>query len=193
MTSFTVRCTHCDTAFPVDPEKVPDGGVRARCTHCEGIFFVSVPDSVGVVEAPEPPDAGLDDAGFASFDDEVEAVQAAAGPGLSVELDDAVDLVESEPGPEEVPAVPAGFQFGKRDPHDKARRLARVLVSDMVTYKPDAHARALERGTLADDFEEEISKSWQEYVDQVGRDIAESTPYWTNALNEVLAQGEDIF
>ncbi len=90
-------------------------------------------------------------------------------------------------------SAPAAFTFGKRDPHEKARRLARVLVSDMITYNPDRHTRALEQNTLRDDFEEEIAKSWQEYVDQVGPEIAESTDYWTRALNDVLAKGEELF
>jgi len=304
MTSFTVHCTHCETGFPVDPDKVPDGGVRARCTNCEGIFFVArpleMPEPAPVVTEPETPDvvadradasgaatvtepeasdtepveptepalveptepevvepevaepesevaepesevaefeteleAGpetelevelpepelvepqldaapetdpteedepaaeldsggldLDDTGFGSFDDEVEAIDSEVGP-------EGVDVAGGDVAPDEdeddVAPVPTGFQFGRRDPHDKARRLARVLVSDMITYNPDRHAQALARGTLSDDFEDEIAKSWEEYVDQVGRDMAESTDYWTNALNDVLARGEKVF
>lgn len=101
-----------------------------------------------------------------------------------------------EPEPEPAPVVPPrpqGFQFGKRDPHDKAKRLARVLVSDIITYNPDRHQTALERNSLHADFEDEIKKSWAEYVEQVGSEIAESTPYWFDALNEILARGEKVF
>jgi len=101
--------------------------------------------------------------------------------------------VAPAPPAEEPAAKPAAFTFGKRDPHDKARRLARVLVSDMITYNPDRHTRALENNSIREDFEEEIAKSWQEYVDQVGAEIAESTDYWTQALNDVLAKGEQLF
>ena len=38
------------------------------------------------------------------------------------------------------------FSFGRRDPHDKARRLARVLVSDMIMYNPERHSRAIAAG-----------------------------------------------
>lgn len=102
---------------------------------------------------------------------------------------------EPEPVPEpEAEAAPVtGFQFGRRDPHEKARRLARVLVSDMITYNPERHARALEGGTLREDFDDEIQKSWSEYVEQVGQDLADSTPYWSEALNEILAKGEPLF
>ena len=92
------------------------------------------------------------------------------------------------------PAAPAGgFTFGKRDPHEKAARLARVLVSDIITYNPERHQRALDGGTIKQDFEDEIKKSWGEYVDQVGRDLAESTEYFNQALNEILARGQKIF
>lgn len=99
----------------------------------------------------------------------------------------------AEPEPEAPREAPAGFQPGRRDPHDKARRLARVLVSDMITYNPDRHARALQAGTLAEDFEDEMEKSWAEYVEQVGHELAESTPYWNEALNEILAKGQALF
>jgi len=85
------------------------------------------------------------------------------------------------------------FSFGKRDPADKARRLARVLVSDMIMYNPERHQRALENDTLAADFEEEIKKSWKEYVEQVGEEMARETNYWTEALNDLLAKGERVF
>ncbi len=36
-------------------------------------------------------------------------------------------------------------------------------------------------------------KSWEEYVAQVGDDLAKSTPFFRDALNEILAKGEKIF
>ena len=42
-------------------------------------------------------------------------------------------------------------------------------------------------------FEEEIKKSWEEYAEQVGRELAESTAYFREALNEILAGGRPIF
>jgi hypothetical protein len=88
-----------------------------------------------------------------------------------------------------------GFTFGKRDPTDKAKRLARVLVSDMIMYNAERHQAALAEGTLAEDFEEEIQKSWKEYVEQVGDELANGAGrgFWTEALNDILAKGEDIF
>ena len=83
--------------------------------------------------------------------------------------------------------------FLSRDPKQKARRLARALVSDMIVYQPKKRQEALQAGTLKDAFEEEIKKSWDEYVQQIGEDLARSTNYFTEALNEILAGGRQLF
>ncbi len=80
-----------------------------------------------------------------------------------------------------------------QDPVQKARRLARALVSDMIVYQPDKRQQALKAGNLRDAFEEEIKKSWEQYVEQVGEELANSTAYFTDALNEILAGGEAMF
>lgn len=83
--------------------------------------------------------------------------------------------------------------FSRRDPHERARRLARVLVSDMIVYHSDRHQRALRDGTLRQEFDEEIEKSWEQYVQQVGPEMAEETDYFREALNDLLARGEAVF
>ena len=65
--------------------------------------------------------------------------------------------------------------FLSQDPSLKARRLARALVSDIVVYHPAKRQEGLRDGTLKELFEEEIKKSWEEYTEQVGPDVAEST------------------
>jgi predicted Zn finger-like uncharacterized protein len=111
-------------------------------------------------------------------------------------------LVEEVAPPEaEAPAEPLKptdpaegiSRFARRDPANRARRLARVLASDMITYNPARYAEALKNGTLREDFLDEIEKSWEEYMEQVGEDFARSTDHFAEALNEVLAQGKELF
>jgi hypothetical protein len=83
--------------------------------------------------------------------------------------------------------------FLAQDPRQKARRLARALVSDMIVYQPDKRQRALKEGNLKQAFEEEIKKSWEEYIQQVGEDMAKTTPFFSDALNEILAGGQKVF
>lgn len=83
--------------------------------------------------------------------------------------------------------------FLRADPSQRARRLARALVSDLVAYHPQKRDEGIRDGTLRQLFREEIKKSYEEYVEQVGRDVAEASPFFQEALNEILAGGRRIF
>ncbi len=83
--------------------------------------------------------------------------------------------------------------FLARDPSLRAKRLARALVSDMVAYYPAKHSEGLDKGTLKELFRDEIKKSYDEYVAQVGADFARTTTHFQESLNEVLGAGKKIF
>jgi hypothetical protein len=83
--------------------------------------------------------------------------------------------------------------FLANDPNAKARRLARALVSDLVSYFPQKKEEGLRNGTLKELLGEEIKKSYQEFLDQIGREFAETTTHFTDALNDILAGGRKIF
>ena len=95
------------------------------------------------------------------------------------------------------PATPGGRPpinpFLANDPNAKARRLARALISDLITYFPAKRDEGIRDGTLKELFKEEIKKSYQEYSDQVGKEFADSTDHFKNALNEILAGGNQVF
>ena len=91
------------------------------------------------------------------------------------------------------PARPPINPFLANDPNAKAKRLARALVSDIVAYFPQKREEGLRDGTLKQLFREEIKKSYEEYVEQVGREFAEGTTHFQDALNEVLAGGKKLF
>ena len=83
--------------------------------------------------------------------------------------------------------------FLANDPNAKAKRLARALVSDIVAYYPQKRDEGARNGTLKQLFREEIKKSYEEYVDQVGKEFAETTTHFQEALNDVLAGGKKVF
>jgi hypothetical protein len=83
--------------------------------------------------------------------------------------------------------------FLANDPNAKAKRLARALVSDICAYFPQKRDEGIRDGTLKQLFREEIKKSYEEYVDQIGREFAESTTHFQDALNDILAGGKKLF
>jgi predicted Zn finger-like uncharacterized protein len=221
---ITVTCPSCSSSFPVDSDKVPAKGVNARCSTCGDIFRIEKPTEEAALPAPpavpapapaplppppEPKPTFYDEPAPEETAPSLQDVKVMPPPAVpempppSVpETPPAPPAAESAPEPaaepEPEPAAPAadaGFRFGKRDPTDKAKRLARVLVSDMIMYNADRHVTALEAGTLKEDFEDEIEKSWKEFVEQVGPEMAEGPgqAFWTEALNDILAKGEQLF
>jgi predicted Zn finger-like uncharacterized protein len=195
---MNVSCPECRTVYRVDPRKVAAPGVRARCARCPGVFDVRRPDGEeGVVAglangaagpgaefaADGPSSAGVGEPATAAFQAPPSAT-ATAPSGL---------IAEEEQGQELVEAVLPPPPFGSADPHGRARRLARALVSDIVVYNPERRERSLREGTLRRDFRDEINKSWEEYVAQIGNQIARETSYFRDALNEILAKGGRLF
>ena len=83
--------------------------------------------------------------------------------------------------------------FLQKDPVTKAQRLARALVSDMISYHPAKRAQGLKDGTLKEIFREEVKKSFEEYTLQVGEQLANSTTFFQDALNEILAGGQKLY
>ncbi len=93
------------------------------------------------------------------------------------------------PGPARRPLNP----FLANDRNVKAKRLARALVSDMVAYNPSEREAGLRDGSLKQRFREEIKKSYEEYVEQMGKEFAETTTHFQDALNDILAGGQRVF
>ncbi|HEU4456186.1 MAG TPA: zinc-ribbon domain-containing protein [Longimicrobium sp.] len=209
---MNAQCTHCKTVFRVDPRKVPAGGVRARCSICRSVFDVPAPSGDGAASAaapsmpevayapqtapaaaptPAPSSAPTPVASPAPAPTRVETPTQAPAPTPV-----ATPAPAPRPAPTPAPAASAPrapSPFGANDPAAKARRLARALVSDIVTYFPDRRDKALAEGTLKREFMEEIKKSWEEYVAQVGAETARTTPFFREALNDILAKGQQVF
>ncbi len=212
-----VRCPQCETIFRVDPAKVPSAGVRARCSVCASVFFVGPTSGTERPGAPPPPAAPSPTlpppparrAAPPAAPPPPPAVARAATPlapppsaqpatGPSAAADPLFRPPLTPPPPRATPAPPPASPrsinpFLAQDPGTKARRLARALISDLVVYHPAKRADGLRDGSLKILFEEEIRKCWEEYTDQVGMEMASTTPFFTDALNEILADGRTVF
>lgn len=181
---MNIRCPQCQTVFKVDPSRIPQGGARARCARCGSRFMVRPP--------PTRPDAGTAPAPKPQPRNEARQQPATPSNGSAgrPERPEAAPAAVADPAGQ----APAGAQpLGSKDPNARAERLARALVSDIVAYHPDRRERSLSDGTLRTEFREEIMKSWDEYVAQVGMNMARSTPYFRDALNKILAKGQQLF
>ena len=192
---MNVRCPGCSRVYRVNPSLVPAGGVRARCS-CNTVLTIGGEATVREAPAEVTPTAfagaAIPTAVPASATALVPEPAAAGAPPLAPAPPAATVTPAAQPADE--PATsPTRPRFGAQDPDARARRIARALVSDMVVYNPERRDSALSAGTLRLEFKDEILKSWNEYVEQVGEETARGTAHFRNALNDLLAKGEKLF
>lgn len=76
---------------------------------------------------------------------------------------------------------------------ERARRLARVLVSDILVYNQQVRDRALREGNLVSMLSNEVDKAWNLYKSKVDPQVVNSTRYFKDALNDILADGQKVF
>lgn len=194
---MNVTCPECGSVFRVDPNKVPASGVRARCSVCGGI--IEAGRNAGNVDATHGPASEQS----AETTPTTSGAQVQAPEQTPAESPPPIPPVPT-PAPILEPAPRAGGQqprvaprrvnpYLSNDPTQRARRLARALVSDLVAYHPEKREEGLRAGTLKELFRDDIRKSWQEYVEQVGAPLAEGTPHFQDALNDILAGGRRVF
>ncbi|MEJ2186412.1 MAG: zinc-ribbon domain-containing protein [Gemmatimonadota bacterium] len=188
---MNIRCPQCDKVYRVDPQRVPAGGVRTRCEACGTVFFLGAEGAEAVAPASTPPGVVPEEPTTTLPSPEPAPAPASPEPPRAVEEPAPRAVEEPVPPAVEEPAPPV--VFGPQDPETRARRLARALVSDIVVYHPDRRARSLKAGNVRMEFREEILKSWDEYVEQVGEEMAKKTPFFRDALNEILAKGQKVF
>ncbi len=185
---MNVACPQCAAVYRIDPGKVPDDGATARCASCGTAFRVdggtdTAPGEIAVGARPRPMGRGPEQGPPA---DRRSAGAGQATGGGSVGGGTGEGSAETDGGGDRP-------VFGPQDPGTRARRLARALVSDIKVYNRERWRASLEAGTLRGDLRDEILKSWEEYVEQVGEEMAKKTPYFRDALNDVLAEGRRVF
>lgn len=190
----------------------PPAGGAGRQVSAPAIFSRESGSSLGPAAKAEPAAIPLPDR---SAQREVEvpaARQAPAGARPAPDMDAAPAGAAAPPPPEAMAAQPAApaaaaatvaptlevevagdiAQKPRRD-RDKARRLARALVSDILVYNREARDRALSEGNLIQALGPEIKKSWELYKERVTPEVANSTSHFRDALNEILAEGQKVF
>jgi predicted Zn finger-like uncharacterized protein len=100
---------------------------------------------------------------------------------------------ESSPAAATVATLGEAPRNGTRRRRCKEEMLARALVSDILVYNRDTRDSALAEGNLLEALGGEIKKSWELYKEKVTPEVANSTTYFREALNEILAEGNSVF
>lgn len=74
------------------------------------------------------------------------------------------------------------------DAPDRARRLARTIVSDIALYNKEVIKRGIQNDTLFDDLAEEIERGRKLYNSRVAPAIQQSGNFFNEAIVDVLVK-----
>jgi predicted Zn finger-like uncharacterized protein len=221
MKHMIIQCQSCSSKYFLAEERVPVHPLKVRCPKCRAVFMlaarteraaVTMPPLAPVVAAVAPAVESLRPArepfvmqerapeAAPVVDVPVAAPTMVAEPVAVREIEPIMEAPAPASAPEiEEVATPAaapagrGSARGGKSAEDRAKRLARVLVSDILWYNRERRDAALRDGTLMTSLGEEIKKSWELYKEKVGPEAAHSTNYFKEALNEILANGQQVF
>ena len=190
----TIEASDPLAAALVDPPPLEESveGAESTTTGGEPTYGdTSETQDFGAVDlAIEPPDT----AGSAAEIVEADATPVSAPPpGTAEPIQAEEPPATTSGGPPKSPDAPGAIRFGRRSAEDKARSLARSLVSDLIAYNPEKHKEALAAGTLQAVFSEEIDKSLKEYQEQVEPEVMAQGTFFNDALNSILAEEQSIF
>jgi predicted Zn finger-like uncharacterized protein len=176
-----IQCQGCAAKYFLSEDKVPENPTKVRCPKCTAVFTLTpqpVPVTVGAPATAAPP---------------AHSVPPAVEPMPEPPAAQPAPPAEPEaPAAKSKPKKKKGKKGGSSD-DDRAKRLARVLVSDILCYNQDKRDQALQDGNLMTVLGAEIKKSWEMYKDKIGPETASSTNYFKEALNEILADGQEVF
>lgn len=76
-----------------------------------------------------------------------------------------------------------------RDPHERAKRLARLIVSDIIIYNQDKIVEGIKQDTLFDLLKEDIEVGRAYYEKNIDAAVAEQSDYFNHALVDILIKG----
>jgi predicted Zn finger-like uncharacterized protein len=191
--TMIVTCDGCHTKYLLDDEKVPDGGIRVRCPKCRNVWRLMPAVDRSVFETSssgfmaEAPIAESQKSEWASLEQSLSALAGRMGQPLEEEA------VLQDEGPKAATSEKVAEDPEARKKRERSKRLARVFVSDILVYNKEKRDKGLANGDLMSVLGPEIKKAWEAYKEKVGSHVVESTDYFRDALNEILADGRKVF
>lgn len=76
-----------------------------------------------------------------------------------------------------------------KDPHERAKRLARLIVGDIVLYNQEKIAEGIKQDNLFQVMERELDEGRRYYEKHVDPAVAVQTDYYNLAVVDILVKG----
>ena len=107
-----------------------------------------------------------------------------------IELDRQISRPPQPKTPVQPPETPQSTAASPRQPtaHEKAKRLARLIVSDIVLYNQAAVEEGIRNNTFAELLAHEIQEARTLYAQRVSEEVRKGTSYLEEAFADLIAR-----
>jgi len=78
----------------------------------------------------------------------------------------------------------------RKDPHERARRLARLIVGEIVLYHKDKIILAIKNDSLFEDLAKELEEGRHYYEKNVDPSIGSKADYFDQAVVDIMVKGQ---
>lgn len=78
----------------------------------------------------------------------------------------------------------------QKDPHERAQRLARLIVGEIVLYHKEKIVDAIKNDRLFEDLERELEEARAYYEKNVDPIVRTQTGYFDQAVVDILVKGQ---
>uniref|UniRef100_A0A7C4TDL3 Zinc finger/thioredoxin putative domain-containing protein n=1 Tax=candidate division WOR-3 bacterium TaxID=2052148 RepID=A0A7C4TDL3_UNCW3 len=190
-----VECSGCHTKYNIDENKIPPAGIKVRCHKCGTIIFLKKE----ILKPPEPVVKETEFPPPPEVKPPTPEVTPPKPPEPEIPQPPEPKIPETpvvtKPEVVSKPPTPPVSEMSEEDKkwHERAKRLAKALASDLVLYNQEKVEQGLRDGTLVQLLGAEIKRSWEYYCQQIPKHIVESTDYFREQLNKIVGKGKEIF
>uniref|UniRef100_A0A7C6AFL9 Zinc finger/thioredoxin putative domain-containing protein n=1 Tax=candidate division WOR-3 bacterium TaxID=2052148 RepID=A0A7C6AFL9_UNCW3 len=215
-----VECSSCHSKYNVDESKIPATGVKVKCPKCQNVILIKkeipkpIPETPRVdfpppppkvepppapkVEPPVPPEVEPPPTTKIETPKQVSVPEPPVSPPPETKIPEPPVVKSPDTSQVEVvskPMPPPQPEMSEEDKkwHERARRLAKALASDLVLYNQEKVEQGLRDGTLVQLLGAEIKRSWEYYCQQIPKHIVENSDYFREQLNKIVGKGKEIF
>jgi hypothetical protein len=78
----------------------------------------------------------------------------------------------------------------RKDPHERAKRLARLIIGEIVLYNQEKIAEAIRRDALFEAVATELEEGRNYYQKNVDPSVGSGVDYFDQAVVDVLVRGQ---
>ncbi len=77
----------------------------------------------------------------------------------------------------------------RKDPHERAKRLARLIVGDIILYNQEKISEGIKNDTLFEELEDVLAEARRYYEKNVDPAVAAQADYFNLAVVDILVKG----